>query len=151
LKRLSSAIADNDQVLDIIAAFTLYQNQNFTAITILNIASLSDLFSIVIYCAALKSNQISLVEAHGTGTPVKDPAEYDSVRKVFGGPIRKDTLSLDSVKGLFGYIESASRIVALIKRFLIIMQGAIPLQASSKPLIRPLTPCPLITSRLLRN
>ena len=93
---------------------------------------MSDLFSIIIYRAGLKSNQISVIKALCTGTPVRDPAEYDSVRRVFGGSIRKDTLSLGSVKGLLGHTESASGIVALLKTLLMIMQGAIPLQTSFK-------------------
>ena len=49
-----------------------------------------------------------------------DPAEYDSVRRVFGCSVRKDTLSLGSVEGLLGHIESAFGIVALIKTLLMI-------------------------------
>ena len=130
LKKLSAAVADGNQVLGVVASSAVYQNQNCTAITVPNASSLSDLFRHVTRQAGLQPEQISVVEAHGTGTPVGDPAEYDSVRKVFGGSIRANTLSLGSVKGLLGHTESASGIVALIKILLMIIKGAISPQVS---------------------
>lgn len=130
LKKLSAAIEDGNQVLGVIASTGVYQNQNCTAITVPNAVSLSDLFRNVTRRAGLDLEQISVVEAHGTGTQVGDPAEYDSVRQVFGGSGRLNTLSLGSVKGLVGHTESASGIVALIKTLLMINKGAIPPQAS---------------------
>jgi acyl transferase domain-containing protein len=56
LRRLSSAIADSEQVLDVIAAFAVFQNQNCTAITVLNVALLFDLISTVTHRAGLKYN-----------------------------------------------------------------------------------------------
>lgn len=133
LKKLSAAVADGDVIQGVIASSAVFQNQNCTAITVPNEPSLSDLFRHVTRQAGLVPGQVSVVEAHGTGTPVGDPAEYDSVRSVFGGPTRgpgDGTLSLGSVKGLLGHTESASGIVALIKILLMIIKGAIPPQAS---------------------
>jgi acyl transferase domain-containing protein len=130
LKKLSSAIADGGQILGVIAASAVYQNENCTPITVPNAKSLSGLFGDVTRRAGLQPKQISVVEAHGTSTPVGDPAEYDSVRRVFRGSIRTNTLSLGSVKGLLGHTESSSGIVALIKTLLLIVKGAIPPQAS---------------------
>lgn len=130
LKKLSTAIADGDQVLGIIASSAVYQNENCTPITVPNASSLSDLFRHVIRDARLEPEQISVVEAHGTGTPVGDPAEYESVRRVIGGSHRSNTLSIGSVKGLLGHTESASGIVALIKTLLLIIKGFIPPQVS---------------------
>ncbi|KIM94086.1 hypothetical protein OIDMADRAFT_45882 [Oidiodendron maius Zn] len=130
LKKLSAAVEDGNQILGVIAASGVYQNQNCTAITVPNAISLSDLFRDVTRRAGLEPEQITVVEAHGTGTQVGDPAEYDSVRQVFGGSIRSKALSLGSVKGLLGHTESASGIVALIKILLMIIKGAIPPQAS---------------------
>jgi acyl transferase domain-containing protein len=59
-----------------------------------------------------------------------DPAEYDSIRRVFGGSIRSDTLSVSSVKGLIGHTEFALGIVSLVKILLMINKGFVPLQAS---------------------
>ncbi|KAL4812713.1 hypothetical protein BDW67DRAFT_188396 [Aspergillus spinulosporus] len=130
LKRLSSAIADGDQVLGVIASTKVYQNQNCTTITVPNAVSLSELFTDVVRQARLEPKDISLIEAHGTGTAVGDPAEYDGIRAVFGGPVRSDIVSLGSVKGLIGHTEGASGVVSLIKTLLSIRQGFIPPQAS---------------------
>ena len=130
LKKVSSAIADGDHILGVIASSAVYQNQNCTAITVPNAESLSELFHDVVRQAHLEPKHVSVIEAHGTGTPVGDPAEYESIRRVFGGPMRPNTLSLGSIKGLVGHAECASGIVSLIKTLLMIKKGFIPPQAS---------------------
>lgn len=130
LKRLSSAIADGDQVLGVIASTRVHQNQNCTAITVPNAVSLSELFVEVIQRARLEPQSVSVVEAHGTGTAVGDPAEYDGIRRVLGGSIRSNTLQLSSVKGSVGHTEFASGVVSLMKLLLMISKGFIPPQAS---------------------
>lgn len=130
LKRLSTAMADGDQIIGVIPSTNVYQNQNCTAITVPNVLSLSDLFENVLKRAEVQAKQVTVMEAHGTGTPVGDPAEYDSVRKVFGGLVRTKPLSLGSVKGLVGHTEFASGIVALIKILLMVLEGFIPPQPS---------------------
>jgi acyl transferase domain-containing protein len=117
-------------LLGVIASTAVKQNQNCTAITVPNADSLSDLFRKVTHQAKIEPRNVSVIEAHGTGTAVGDPAEYESLRRVFGGPQRSTTLFLGSVKGLIGHTECGSGIVALIKMLLMIHQGAIPPQAS---------------------
>ncbi|TQV99026.1 hybrid PKS/NRPS enzyme [Cordyceps javanica] len=131
LKKLSSAVADGDRVLGVIAATKVYQNQNCTGITVPNVPSLSQLFRDTLAQAKLKPRAVTVVEAHGTGTPVGDPAEYDAIRTALGGQTRANTtLSLMSVKGLVGHAEFASGIISLIKILLMIHHGTIPPQAS---------------------
>ncbi|KAL4815105.1 hypothetical protein BDW67DRAFT_191767 [Aspergillus spinulosporus] len=132
LKKLSNAIADGDQILGVISATAINQNQNDTPIFVPNPASLTSVFRTVVHKAGLETRDISLVEAHGTGTPVGDPAEYDSIRQVFGGPVRAglEPLQIGSVKGLIGHTEGASGVIALIKILLSMQEGRIPPQAS---------------------
>ncbi|QVM12109.1 Type I Iterative PKS [Coccidioides posadasii str. Silveira] len=130
LKKASAAIADGDQILGVIAATAVQQNQNCTPIFVPNVPSLSSLFYAVTNQARIKPAEISVVEAHGTGTAVGDPAEYDSIRKALGGPARAGPLALSSVKGLVGHIECTSGIVSIIKVLLMIQKGMIPPQAS---------------------
>ncbi|KAI1170697.1 putative polyketide synthase [Nemania sp. FL0916] len=130
LKKLSAAVADGDQILGVVAATAVQQNQNCTPIFVPNVPSLSDLFSQVTKTAQLKPDQISVVEAHGTGTAVGDPAEYDSIRSVLGGPLRTSPAVVSSVKGLVGHIECTSGIISMIKVLLMMNKGAIPPQAS---------------------
>lgn len=130
LKKVSAALADGDQILGVIAATGVQQNQNCTPIFVPNAPSLSDLFRVVTRQARLKPAQISVVEAHGTGTAVGDPAEYESVRQVLGGPERTEPLVLGSVKGFIGHTEPTSGVLSLIKILLMMRKGAIPAQAS---------------------
>ncbi|KAL1642568.1 Type I Iterative PKS [Diplodia intermedia] len=130
LKKMSAAIADGDQILGVLSSTAVYQNQNCTPIVVPNASSLSDLFSTVLHRSGLESNQVSVVEAHGTGTPVGDPAEYESVRRVFGGPSRTKPLQLGSVKGLVGHTEGTSGTVSLVKILLMMQEGRIPPQPS---------------------
>ncbi|KAI1377954.1 putative polyketide synthase [Hypoxylon crocopeplum] len=130
LKKMSQAIADGDQIFGTISATAVYQNQNCTPIFVPNAPSLSDLFRTVLHKSGLDAKQISFVEAHGTGTPVGDPAEYDSIRQVFGGRSGQAPLQFGSVKGLVGHTEGSSGVVSLIKVLLMINEGYIPPQAS---------------------
>lgn len=134
LKKLSVALEDGDQILGIINASSVNQNENCSAITAPSVKSLSDVFGNVVRKARLDPKQISVVEAHGTGTQVGDRAEYDSVRNVLGGPGRAESLVLGSVKGHIGHLECASGIAALIKVLLMLYNGAIPPQASFRKL-----------------
>ena len=132
LKRLTDAIADGDQIMGVISATAINQNQNTTPIFVPNPPSLTNVFRTVITKSGLNVKDISVVEAHGTGTPVGDPAEYDSIRQVLGGSARAGLkpLQVGSVKGLIGHSEGASGVVALIKILLMMQRGRIPPQAS---------------------
>ena len=128
LKKMSLALEDGDQILGTIPASAVYQNQNCTPIFVPNAPSLSGLFRKVVSKSGLEAKQISFVEAHGTGTPVGDPAEYDSIRQVFGG--HSKPLHFGSVKGSIGHTEGTSGVISLIKVLLMIHEGYIPPQAS---------------------
>ncbi|EHK98549.1 putative Conidial yellow pigment biosynthesis polyketide synthase [Glarea lozoyensis 74030] len=135
LKKMSQAIADGDIIHGCIAATAVQQNENCTPIFVPNAPSLSKLFQNVTDKAGLKPQQISLIEAHGTGTVVGDPAEYESIKRVFGGPsTRSQALPIGSVKGLIGHTESVSGVIALIKILLMIQEAVIPPQASFESL-----------------
>ncbi|KAL7899822.1 citrinin polyketide synthase [Trichoderma sp. SZMC 28014] len=130
LKKLSAAQADGDQIFGVIAGTSVLQNENCTPITVPNAPSLETLFRGVVKRARMKPHDITVVEAHGTGTSVGDPAEYDGIRRVLGGPTRPDRLSLTAVKGSIGHLEVASGIASLIKVLLMIHKAAVPPQAS---------------------
>ena len=132
LKKLTNAITDGDQIMGVISATSINQNQNDTPIFVPNPTSLTDVFRTVISKSGLDIKDISVVEAHGTGTPVGDPAEYDSIRQVLGGAARagQKPLQIGSVKGLIGHTEGASGVIALIKIMLMMQEGRIPPQAS---------------------
>ena len=130
LKKMSTAIADGDTVFGSIASTAVYQNENSSPIVVPNVSSLSRLFEDVTCRANLDPGDITVVEAHGTGTPVGDPAEYQSIRQVFGSLVRNAPLPIGSVKGLVGHTEGASGVIAAIKLLLMLHYDSIPPQAS---------------------
>ncbi|KAF2259761.1 ketoacyl-synt-domain-containing protein [Lojkania enalia] len=130
MKKMSTAIADGEQILGTISATAVLQNQNCTPIFVPNSPSLSDLFIDVVAKSQLEPWQISYAEAHGTGTQVGDPAEYRSIQHVFSAPRRSKPLAFGSVKGLIGHTECASGAVSLIKTLLMTHHKTFPPQAS---------------------
>ncbi|KAL4998379.1 hypothetical protein BDV10DRAFT_167421 [Aspergillus recurvatus] len=130
LKRMSAAVADNDQILGCIAATAVHQNQNCTALVVPNKPSLAPLFKQVVSKSGLTPADISLVEAHGTGTAVGDPAEYASIAHALDVAARPNPLFLGSVKGHVGHTEAAAGVVSLIKVLMMMNEGFIPPQAS---------------------
>lgn len=134
LKKMSQAVVDGDVILGCIPATAVYQNENCTPIFVPNSPSLSTLFGDVTRNGGLDPRQVTVIEAHGTGTPVGDPAEYESILKVFGGSIRQTPMTIGSVKGLVGHTEGASGVIALIKILLMIQEGKLPPQASFQSL-----------------
>ena len=130
---MTTAIADGDQIIGCIAATEVRQNLNCTPIVVPNAPSLSSLFNSVLHKAGLKPEDISVIEAHGTGTQVGDPAEWESIRNVLGGPRSRQgqqNLVVGSVKGHIGHTECTSGVAALIKILLMMHAGKIPPQAS---------------------
>ncbi|KFA60271.1 hypothetical protein S40285_08417 [Stachybotrys chlorohalonatus IBT 40285] len=125
MKRLSAAVADGDQILGTIRSTAVTQNQNCTPIFVPNAPSLSDLFRRVTSESGLVPAQIGYVEAHGTGTQVGDPAEYESIRAVLGGPGRSQPLALGSAKGLVGHTECTSGAVSMVKTVLAVQRKSI--------------------------
>ncbi|KAL4973664.1 hypothetical protein BDW66DRAFT_153616 [Aspergillus desertorum] len=141
LKPLSAALADHDNIMGVIAAAAVNQNQNSTAITVPHSESQIDLYKKVVSEAGLHPHDVSFVEAHGTGTPVGDPIEFTSIRTVFGGSDRAEPLAIASVKGNIGHTEGASGVASLIKTVLMLQHGEIPMQANHttlNPKIAPL-------------
>lgn len=141
LKPLSAALADHDNIMGVIAAAAVNQNQNSTAITVPHSESQIELYRKVVSEAGLHPHDVSFVEAHGTGTPVGDPIEFTSIRTVFGGSDRAGPLAIASVKGNIGHTEGASGVASLIKTVLMLQRGMIPMQANHttlNPKIAPL-------------
>lgn len=130
LKKLSAALANNDNIIGVIAGSAVNQNSNSTYITVPHSPSQISLYRKISSLAGIEPQNVSFVEAHGTGTPVGDPIEFASIREVFGGPRRTKPLHVASVKGNIGHLEGASGVAALIKTLLMMQHHTIPMQAS---------------------
>lgn len=128
LKRLTSAVADNDRVLGVIAASATNNSKGNHSITVPSADSQSSLYRRVLQAAHMHPGQVSYVEAHGTGTQKGDPVECQSIRNVFGAEKRR--LRIGSVKGNIGHSEAASGVASLIKVVLMMQHRLIPPQAN---------------------
>ncbi|KAH7028245.1 hypothetical protein B0J12DRAFT_770787 [Macrophomina phaseolina] len=131
LKRLSSAVADNDRILGVLAGSRINNSKGSLSITAPSADSHEALFRSVLQQAGMHPTQVSYVEAHGTGTQRGDPVECDSIRRVFGGSSRKGgPLRFGSVKANIGHTEGASGLASLIKVLLMLQHRQIAPQTS---------------------
>ncbi|POR36056.1 Polyketide synthase [Tolypocladium paradoxum] len=132
LKRLSSAVADNDCILGVLAASAVNNSKGSRSITLPSSESQSHLYRRVLQTAGMHPRQVSYVESHGTGTQKGDPVECQSIRQVFGGRLRSGSppLRFGSVKGNVGHSEAASGLAALVKVLLMLQHRLIPPQAN---------------------
>ncbi|GFF79397.1 noranthrone synthase [Aspergillus lentulus] len=141
LKKLSCAVADNDDILGVIVGSAANHCDGKDAITVPTSRSQVNLYRKALSLAAMQPKDITYVEAHGTGTPRGDPVECRSIQQVFGGT--RPTLHFGSVKANIGHTEAASGIAGLLKVLLMIRNKRIPPQANFTALnasIPPLEP-----------
>ena len=130
LKKLSRALADDDNILGVITGSAVNQNSNLTNITVPHSPSQVSLYKKISKLSGIDPANVSFVEAHGTGTPVGDPIEFASIRDAFAGPNRVSPLHVASVKGNIGHLEGASGVAALIKTLLMMHYKTLPIQAN---------------------
>ena len=130
LKKLTTALADKDNILGVIVGSALNQNCNSTPITVPHSPSQISLYRKISSLSGIDPGNVSFVEAHGTGTPVGDPVELASIREVFAGSHRTKPLQVASVKGNIGHLEGASGVAALIKVLLMMQYKTVPIQAN---------------------
>lgn len=130
LKKLTAALANEDNILGVITGSAVNQNSNSTSITVPHSPSQISLYRKISSLSGIDPDNVSFVEAHGTGTPVGDPIELASIREVFAGSRRRKPLHVASVKGNIGHLEGASGVAALIKVLLMMQYKTIPIQAN---------------------
>ena len=68
VKRLSDALAEDDNVLGVIRGIEVNQSANAESITHPHAATQIKLFEKLVASAGIEAGQVSVVEAHGTGT-----------------------------------------------------------------------------------
>ncbi|KAL4966670.1 non-reducing polyketide synthase spyA [Aspergillus stella-maris] len=143
LKKLSSALADGDDILGVIAGSGTTQCDAGDTITVPSCAAQMKLQHRVLSAAGLDPAAVSYVEAHGTGTPKGDPIECESIRQVFKRSSSDPKLRLGTLKANIGHTEAASGIAALLKVLLMLKHAQVPPQpgfTSINPAIAPLEP-----------
>ncbi|KAF9263364.1 ketoacyl-synt-domain-containing protein [Marasmius fiardii PR-910] len=142
LKRLSDAIAENDNILGVIRGIEVNQSGNAHSITHPHAPTQVKLFERLLDNAGVDRTRINVIEAHGTGTQAGDPNELESIRRTFSvGRARSNPLHVTSVKANIGHLEAASGAAGLAKLLLMLRHKTIPRLISLKnlnPLIAPL-------------
>jgi acyl carrier protein len=135
LKKLSNALADNDNIQGVILSTAVAQSSNLVPITVPYSPSQTSLYRRVLKQANVSPEEVTYLEAHGTGTRIGDPQEYEGIREVFGCQGRRqEPFHFASVKGNIGHTEGASGVAGLIKTLLMMKRGVIPRQGSFKQL-----------------
>jgi len=133
LKRLSDALANNDNILAIIKGSAINQDGKSNGFTAPNGLAQQKVIRTALENARLTPDQIDYVEAHGTGTPIGDPIEIDSINVVYGqSHTQENPLWVGSVKANIGHAEPAAGIASLIKSVLILNFAQIPAQLHFK-------------------
>ena len=143
LKPLASAVKSNDNILGVIRAVGVNQSGLAPSLTVPHGPTQQKLLRRVLRESRLSPHDISYMEAHGTGTSVGDPIEMSSIRDTFGGPSRRENLTIGSIKGNIGHTEGTAGVAGVIKALLIIQKKILPPQASFSslnPTIEPLEP-----------
>ncbi|KDQ13893.1 hypothetical protein BOTBODRAFT_363123 [Botryobasidium botryosum FD-172 SS1] len=135
LKRLSDALAENDNILGVIRGIDVNQSARAHSITHPHAPTQVQLFKRVLNTTGIDHRDVSVVEAHGTGTQAGDPNELESIRSVFArGRTSENPLHITSIKANIGHAEAASGAAGLAKLLLMLRHRTIPAQISLKKL-----------------
>ncbi len=124
LKRLSDAIANNDNVLAVICGSAVNQDGASGGLTIPSGPSQENVIKKALQNAEIDPKNIDYIEAHGTGTPLGDPIEVNAIGSVFAN--RESNLKIGSVKTNIGHLEAVSGLASLIKVVLSLQNELIP-------------------------
>jgi 6-methylsalicylic acid synthase len=136
LKRLSTAIKDNDNVLAVLKSTASAQDGKTNGIMAPN-AKAQEL---VAYQALLRAGNvdpltIGYVEAHATSTTLGDPTEVDAIAKVYGSRRPPGApCYIGSIKPNVGHLEAAAGAIGFVKAVLSIQKGEMAPQALLKKL-----------------
>lgn len=126
LKKLSDAVASNDNILAVIQGSAINQDGRSHGLTAPNGISQIKVIQKALQNAKVSPDDVDYLEAHGSGTPLGDVIEVRSAASVFNKPDRLKKCGLGSVKTNIGHLESAAGIAGLIKAVLMIQRGEVP-------------------------
>ncbi|VEG91823.1 polyketide synthase, type I [Legionella spiritensis] len=119
LKRLSTAIKDNDTVLAVIKGTAVNSDGKSGGFTVPNGIAQEEVIRAALAKAKLSPADIDCIEAHGTGTPLADPIEVNTLTRIFSDSHSVDKpLYISSVKTNIGHSESAAGVASVIKAVL---------------------------------
>ena len=126
LKRLSDAIANNDQIYAVIDGTSVNNDGSTMGITTPNPKAQQELIESAITNGNIDRSTISYVEAHGTGTLIGDPIELKGITAVLSKNNSNLKCAVGSVKTNIGHLMSAAGIAGVIKVALSISASKLP-------------------------
>ena len=127
LKRLSTALRDDDRILAVIRGSAVNQDGRSNGLTAPNGPAQETVIRRALRQAGVKPAQVGYVEAHGTGTPLGDPIEIQALAAVLGEGRAPDLpVMVGSVKTNIGHTEGAAGVAGLIKAVLALQHRIIP-------------------------
>jgi amino acid adenylation domain-containing protein/natural product biosynthesis luciferase-like monooxygenase protein len=115
LKRLSDAIANDDQVLAIVRGSAVNQDGRSNGLTAPNGLAQQEVIRAALEQAGATPDQLGYIEAHGTGTPLGDPIEIEALTAVLAQSPTDQPCYLGSVKTNIGHLEAAAGMAGMIK------------------------------------
>ncbi|KAF2273801.1 polyketide synthase [Westerdykella ornata] len=140
LKRLEDAVAQNDNILAVVASSGRNHSGNSTSITTSDAGAQESLFRRIMHTARVSPDDISYVEMHGTGTQIGDPAEMGAVVNVFKQRQAHTPLTLGGVKANVGHSEAAAGMASLLKCIMMFQKDILPPQAGMPHTLNPRYP-----------
>lgn len=136
LKRLSAAIADDDNILAILRSSSSAQDGRTNGIMAPN-AKAQELVarSALLRAGRIDPRTVDYVEAHATSTALGDPTEINAIARVYGeGRSPQAPCYIGSIKPNIGHLEAAAGAVGFVKTVLSVQRGVlIPQALLTKP------------------
>ena len=127
LKRLSDAIANNDNILAVIRGLGINHDGVSSGLTVPNEMAQERVIRQALEDGNLTPADVGYIEAHGTGTSLGDPIEIGALDAIFTESHSEDfPLIVGSVKTNFGHLEGAAGIAGLMKIVLAMQHKEIP-------------------------
>jgi polyketide synthase PksN len=125
LKKLSSAIADNDTIYGVIRSVAVQHGGRGVFLTAPNPESHQSVVADALSEAGLEAKDIRYIEAQGTADPASDKVELKTYQAIFGGS-RAEPVKIGTVKGNIGHLGAASGVTALVKTVLSLRNNKLP-------------------------
>ncbi|RCJ23972.1 beta-ketoacyl synthase [Nostoc sp. ATCC 43529] len=127
LKRLADAERDGDRIYAVIKGIGTSSDGRYKSIYAPRPEGQVRALRRAYEDAGFSPASVGLIEAHGTGTMAGDPAEFSSIKEVFGeNNPKKQYIALGTVKSQIGHTKAAAGAASLIKTALALHHKVLP-------------------------
>ncbi|MBC1237282.1 type I polyketide synthase, partial [Nostoc sp. 2RC] len=127
LKRLADAERDGDRIYAVIKGIGTSSDGRYKSIYAPRTEGQVRALRRAYEDAGFSPASVGLIEAHGTGTMAGDPAEFNSIKEVFGeNNPKKQYIALGTVKSQIGHTKAAAGAASLIKTALALHHKVLP-------------------------